>query len=412
MKQLLLFLTASIFVIGCNEAPKSDSGNTEPSEANSKLVIEASVFNGMKEGAIRIEEKVVLPPEHWASYNVRIPETGRYRVTFSIQTDTGSVWMEDYINNTDDRTYDVTGKVSVQENGNASIEGSPFQKGLHDIKIHAYQDTVVLSSFSFELIQSFVITPDTMVQSTDGKEWNLVWSDEFEYSGLPDSTKWSYNIGNWGWGNNELQYYTLADTNNALVDNGVLRIRGVKDNGIWSSARLTTQGKTTFLYGKMDIRAKVPVKRGTWAAGWMLGDSYRDEISWPYCGEIDVLECVGYEINDTTGSGLNHATCHTPAYYFKKGNQIGSNIEVDSMNTQFHNYTLEWYPDEIKCFLDGEHYYTYDKTADSLEWPFFQPQNIILNLAIGGGWGGAKGLDPTLQQQDYIIDYVRVFEKK
>ena len=155
----------------------------------------------------------------------------------------------------------------------------------------------------------------------------------------------------------------------------------------WTSARLTTQGKTSFTYGRVEFRAMVPEGRGTWAAGWLLGDAYRDELSWPYCGEIDVLECVGYEIDDATGAGLNHATCHTRAYYFKQGNQIGSEIAVDSMNSVFHTFAIEWYPDAIHGYLDGGHYYTYDKTADRLEWPFNEPQNIIINLAVGGGWG-------------------------
>ncbi len=152
--------------------------------------------------------------------------------------------------------------------------------------------------------------------------------------------------------------------------------------------------------------------RGSWAAGWTLGDAYRDEISWPYCGEIDVLECVGYEINDTTGSGMNHATCHTRAYYFKQGNQIGSEIEIDSMNTMFHTYAVEWSPTKIEGFLDGVQYYVYDKNANELEWPFNTTQNIILNLAIGGGWGGAKGVDSSYTSHQYILDYVRVYEKK
>ena len=215
-------------------------------------------------------------------------------------------------------------------------------------------------------------------------------------------------------GNNEPQYYTASRTENARQENGNLIIEAKKnDLGYdWTSARLTTQGKTSFLYGKIEYRAKVPAGRGTWAAGWLLGDEYRDELSWPYCGEIDVLECVGYEINDTTGAGLNHATCHTRAYYFKQGNQIGSEIELDSMDTKFHTYAVEWFPNEIKGYLDGVHYYTYNKNANELEWPFNKAQNIIINLAVGGGWGGAKGIDHKHDSHQYILDYVRVYQKK
>ena len=247
-----------------------------------------------------------------------------------------------------------------------------------------------------------------------GTDWNLVWSDEFDGSGLPDSTKWSYNIGNWGWGNNEPQYYTNAKQENARIEDGNLIIEAWKTGSIneWTSARLTTQGKETFLYGKIEFRAKVPVGRGTWAAGWLLGDDYRDELSWPYCGEIDVLECVGFEIDDSTGNGKNHATCHTRSYYFKQGNQIGADTNMQAMNTAFHTYAIEWYPDVIYGLVDGKRYYTYDKNKDELEWPFNKPQNIIVNLAIGGGWGGAKGIDSTWDKHQYILDYVRVYELK
>jgi beta-glucanase (GH16 family) len=176
----------------------------------------------------------------------------------------------------------------------------------------------------------------------------------------------------------------------------------------WTSARLTTRGKTSFLYGKIEFRGKAPAKDGTWAAGWLLGDAYRDELSWPYCGEIDVLECVGREIDDVTGDGINHASCHTRTYYFKENTSITAVTKVEDMVNTFHTYTIEWKPDGIKAFLDGKEYYTYDKTKDSLEWPFDQPQNIILNLAMGGGMGGA--IDPSIDGQQFILDYVRVYE--
>ena len=178
----------------------------------------------------------------------------------------------------------------------------------------------------------------------------------------------------------------------------------------WTSARLTTRGKTSFLYGKIEFRGKAPAKDGTWAAGWLLGDAYRDELSWPYCGEIDVLECVGSEIDDLTGDGINHASCHTRTYYFKENTSITAVTDVQDMVNTFHTYTIEWMPDGIKAFLDGKEYYTYDKTKDSLEWPFDQPQNIILNLAMGGGMGGA--IDPSIDGQQFILDYVRVYELK
>ena len=158
------------------------------------------------------------------------------------------------------------------------------------------------------------------------------------------------------------------------------------------------------------MRAKVPAMDGAWAAGWLLGDAYRDEKSWPYCGEVDLLEGVGKEIDDKTGDGLNHASCHTRAYYFKQGNHISTTRKVENMAGEFHVYALEWLKDKITIEIDGEPYYVYDKTNGPLEWPFDQPQNLILNLAIGGGMGG--DVDPKAERAQYVIDYVRVYGKQ
>lgn len=363
-----------------------------------------------------LEEQIVLKlnTDTSIAFNVVIPETGRYQLIFYGNGQEGNaLWLEDYIDNKDDRTYNVTGSITLNESGEGSIDGSPLAEGNHPMKLHL-DSSIHIDSIVFDLMIAQKETPKMLTQNMDGDEWSLVWSDEFEGEGLPDEGKWSYNVGNWGWGNNELQYYTEERTRNARQENGNLIIEAHKnDHGKeWTSARLTTQGKVAFTYGKIEFRAKVPVKRGVWAAGWLLGDAYNDEISWPYCGEIDVLECVGYEIDDETGSGLNHATCHTRAYYFKQGNQIGSEIAIDSMNTKFHTYAIEWYPNEIRGYLDGEHYYTYDKNANEQEWPFNNSQNIIVNLAIGGGWGGKKGIEESFESQQYIIDYIRVYEKK
>ena len=345
-----------------------------------------------------------------AEFALDIPVTGRYKLQCKWKDSTGVLWIEDHINNKDDRTYDITGKMRPNSMGVAGINGAPLRKGQHHMRLHVEGSPP--DSIFIEPMVADSTTSDTLIQSMDGTEWELVWSDEFEGSGFPDQQNWSYNIGNWGWGNNELQYYTVRELENAQITNGALQISAIhtEKNG-WTSARLTTQGNKTFLYGRFEFRAKVPPGRGAWAAGWLLGDAYIDELSWPYCGEIDVLECVGYEINDSTGSGKNHGTCHTPAYYFKKGNQISGEIRVDSMYQTFHTYAMEWYQDSIRCFVDGVHYYTYDKNENALEWPFDQPQNIIINLAVGGGWGGLKGIDSSWHRHQYIIDYIRVYKK-
>lgn len=416
--KVLAVLFFPAFLIQCTTETKKTEEPQKVVSAPEKpqLTVEAESFLTTKD-SISKQDVIALDSGNWASYKIEIPETGRYRVSIlGSAADEARVWVEDYIFNEDGRTYDITGKMGVPIGDQLEVtskDGSPMQKGKHNIKLHSANGLVKIDNIKFELIQKQNETPNTMKQNMEGTDWSLVWSDEFETNGLPDSSKWAYNIGDWGWGNNELQYYTKNATENARVEDGNLIIEAHEQpDGSWTSARLSTQGKTSFTYGKIEFKAKVPKGRGTWAAGWLLGDAYRDEVSWPYCGEIDVLECVGYEINDTTEHGLNHATCHTRAYYFKQGNQIGNEIEVDSMESKYHVYAVEWYPTEIKGYLDGVHYFTYDKKADELEWPFNNPQNIILNLAVGGGWGGAKGVDPALKAPKFILDYVRVYELK
>lgn len=398
MKEIIFGSILCLAMVGCNTNRAIEAaGQAEPlSEKRIVVPFDSSNFESATQ-----------------NFTTIIQTTGRYKISVFGSKGSGEVWIEDYVENQDQREYNITGSLKIAQNSTASIEGSPLASGEHSMQVHKSINFQV-DSLVLELIQNNQDTKDTLVQNTEGEKWELVWSDEFENAGLPDSTKWSYNIGNWGWGNNELQYYTSDKLENAKIEDGNLVITAIKDlkDSTWTSARLTTQGKVAFKYGKIEFRAKVPVVRGTWAAGWLLGDAYRDEISWPYCGEIDVLECVGYEINDTTEKGINHATCHTRAYYFKQNNQIGSEIELDSMHSKFHTYSVEWYPNEIKGFVDGIQYYTYDKNANDQEWPFHQSQNIILNLAIGGGWGGLKGVDQSMISQQYTIDYVRVFEKR
>ncbi len=405
MKRVFIPAVLLLFA-ACQNPPTEESIESVNQGGNSWAV---DLTDGGGEAPLKLQAGEHLDLE------VSVPTCGRYRITFDAAgTDSSSLWIEDYIINTDGRTYNITGSIKPHGWSDfASVDGSPLDTGLHPMRLHVDGGAVELKSLEFELIQEREASPNIHVQNMEGDQWELVWSDEFDGEGLPDSSKWAYNIGDWGWGNNEPQYYTDGRIENARQENGTLIIEAHQNEvgPAWTSARLTTQGRHAFKYGKVEFRAKVPPGRGTWAAGWLLGEAYRDEISWPYCGEIDVLECVGYEINDTTGKGLNHATCHTRAYYFKQGNQIGSEIELDSMYQQFHNYTIEWHPDRIEAYLDGEYYFTYDKNENELEWPFDKPQNIIVNLAVGGGWGGAQGIDTSWKSHQYILDYVRVYQK-
>jgi beta-glucanase (GH16 family) len=435
MRNIPLFIDVLImlsFFMGqsCKQSlqDKQSQASGYPREEVNEIIIEAENHAGSSSEfgiqSIAGNMKYVnVPDEGWLSYEIPIPVAGRYRteVLLAAGTENGaSCWMEDYFDNPHDRTYNITGKMFSSPSGNnqefVSVfrDGSPLNKGLHKMKLHVDSGGAKIDRIKFTLLKEHRPTPQILTQKMSGQDWSLVWSDEFEEDGLPDTIIWTFDIGDWGWGNNELQYYTEGRLENARKQDGDLIIEARKDdlNGKWTSARLTTRGKVSFVYGKIELRAKVPAERGNWAAGWTLGDKYIDELSWPFCGEIDMLESVGYEMDDESGDGYAHASIHCGAYYFKLNNHPTSSIAVKNMKDEYHTYAMEWYPDKIMMYVDDNHYFTYQDTTTDLSWPYDQPQNIILNLAMGGGWGGAEGMDEKVNSQKFIIDYVRVYDLK
>jgi beta-glucanase (GH16 family) len=255
----------------------------------------------------------------------------------------------------------------------------------------------------------------SMGQSTVTAEWQLVWSDEFDYTGLPDPTRWSYDVGGHGWGNQELQFYTERRLRNARVENGRLIIEAHREEWEereYTSARLVTRGKGDWTYGRFEVRARLPSGRGTWPAIWMLASqrTYGDRF-WPDNGEIDIMEHVGWK-PDTV-----HAAIHTRAYHHSIGTHKVADIHVPTARSEFHVYALEWTPRQIRAYVDDRHYFTFanerlaDPTADYRQWPFDQPFHLILNIAVGGTWGGARGVDPAIWPQRMEVDYVRVYTR-
>lgn len=255
-------------------------------------------------------------------------------------------------------------------------------------------------------------------------DWKLVWSDEFDKPGLPDPAKWNYEEGFVR--NNEAQYYTRARSENARVENGMLIIEARKEkmqnaaydasapggsrrgraDAEYTSASLTTRGKAGWTYGRIEVRAKLPPGRGTWPAIWTLGTN-SSRVGWPACGEIDIMEFVGFE------PGVIHANIHTRKYNHVKKTGKGSQISIPDASEQFHIYALEWDKDRMDFFVDDKKYFTYTNEASGTDaWPYDQDQYLILNLAIGGAWGGAKGIDDSCFPQRYYIDYVRVYQRK
>ncbi|MGY6562616.1 MAG: glycoside hydrolase family 16 protein [Luteibaculaceae bacterium] len=351
------------------------------------------------------------------NFTTDVPVSGRYKTTVFLKSnsDTSLVWVEDYAYNPEDRTYNITGTMRAfksEDFQEVFVVGSPLKAGKHNMLLHV-KGRAEIQWIQFELVLDHKPSETILTQNMVGNEWEIVWADEFEGSGMPDTTKWTFDYGNWGWGNNELQFYTQYDTTNALVKNGNLMIMAnLQEDGSWTSARLTTRGKAGFIHGKIEFKAKVPAEKGNWAAGWTLGNDYVDESSWPTCGEIDILESVGYEMDNETGNGKAHASAHSAAYYFKLGNQPTAIIDVKDMRDTWHTYSIEWNKDSIAAFVDDVHYFTYKDNSTEKSWPFNKAQNIILNLAMGGGWGGLMGMDTTVTQQIMYVDYVRVYQKK
>ena len=226
---------------------------------------------------------------------------------------------------------------------------------------------------------------------------SLVWSDEFDTQGLPDASKWGYDLGAGGWGNNELQYYTNRQ-DNASVSGGILKITLKKDafsGSQYTSARLLSKGKYSVKYGKIEARIKLTAGGGTWPAFWMLGDNI-STAGWPACGEIDIMEHVGNQLNKIFG------TLHDPTRY--GGNANGGTTIIPTATTEFHVYAVEWTATTIKFSVDDNLFFS---SGNSASLPFNQNFFIILNVTMGGNFGGT--VDPNFTSGTMEVDYVRVY---
>ncbi|WP_233589455.1 glycoside hydrolase family 16 protein [Flavobacterium bomense] len=224
-----------------------------------------------------------------------------------------------------------------------------------------------------------------------------VWGDEFNIDGAPDSNKWALQLWDPGRVNNELQSYTNRPEN-VIIEGGVLKIKAIREKygkGDFTSARLESNGKFDFTYGKIVIRAKVPTGVGTWPAVWMLGSNI-GSVGWPAWGERDILDSVGKNPNQ------NHSSLHSPG---RSGNTPDtSTIKVPNDNTEFHIYTADWRADYIKFSVDDVVYYTF---VNSDKFPFNKNFYLIVNLAMGGVWGGP--VDPNFTSSTLQVDYIRVY---
>ncbi|GFZ29517.1 hypothetical protein CSC2_00430 [Clostridium zeae] len=265
----------------------------------------------------------------------------------------------------------------------------------------------VISALLFGM--TFTSIPATTAKASINDGWVQVWADEFNSANgsAVDTSKWSFDTGAGGWGNNELENYTNR-TQNAYMQDGSLILQANKENyngSQYTSARIITKNKFSVKYGRVEMRAKLPYGQGMWPAFWMLGSNIDNvDVGWPKCGEIDIMENLGKEPN------IVHGTIHGPGYSGSAG--LGAAYTSSTaLSDGYHTYAVEYEPSSIKWYVDGVLYETrtpYDVNGNT--WVFNQPFFILLNLAVGGGWPGNPD-STTVFPQKYAIDYVRVYQR-
>ncbi|MDY7394709.1 family 16 glycosylhydrolase [Aureibaculum sp. 2210JD6-5] len=346
------------------------------------------------------------------------------------------------------KTQYLNGSKSPQELKNDGISGldyhmNVFKKNPHWIEeakelgltlnawtVNAQEDLDWLLANEFDYITTNEpeLLFERIKESPTKDGYSLVWSDEFNYKGKLDSTKWGYAYGFIA--NQEEQYYTDS-LKNARVEDGNLIIETHKEaitnkdynnpellkkswmkyaaerkTAKYTSARLTTKDLASWQYGRIEVRAKLPKGVGMWPAIWMLGNN-RSEVSWPECGEIDIMEHVGFNKDSIFG------TIHTEAYNHTKGTEKSKSIFIDKPYDEFHVFALDWTPEKIDFILDGVVYNQIENEhKTTAEWPFDQKFYLILNVAVGGMLGGQKGIDDSVFPQQMVVDYVRVYQQK
>lgn len=227
----------------------------------------------------------------------------------------------------------------------------------------------------------------------------MVWSDEFDGTSL-NSDDWNLQTGDHGWGNNEWQNYTQSATS---MEDGILTIKANKDGDNYTSARINTQGKVTFKYGRIDVRAALPEGQGVWPAIWMLGESFATD-GWPFCGEIDIMEMIGGQGRENTVHGTVHWDSNGHASY-------GGHTTLNSgtFHDKFHVFSIVWDADKIEWYLDDVQYHVIDITPADLS-EFHAEFHFLMNIAVGGNWPGYPDASTTFPQYMYV-DYIRVFQE-
>ena len=238
-------------------------------------------------------------------------------------------------------------------------------------------------------------------------DWQLQWSDEFAHDGTPNPALWDCEVGRVR--NGELQHYTRDRLANARVENGHLVIEARREDfagATFTSASLITLGRAAFTHARIEVSARLPRGRGVWPAIWLLGTN-RSEVGWPACGEIDVMEFVGFEPDAV------HQTVHTAKYNHMHRNSRGTRVSMTAPSDGFHIYAVEWDRERMLFSIDGSTTFTVTNDNTGTEsWPFDAPFYLLLNVAVGGTWGGQHGVDESVFPQQMAVDWVRVWARR
>jgi beta-glucanase (GH16 family) len=351
-KDILVLPTLLLCVfISCSSGDSGDSNNPTPDTKPKTVIINTEIVGT----------------------TTQLPNgDGSGLVKFSISPTSGVTYKVDF----------GDGFTKEPENGNFTYTYTTSGTKTYDVKV-----TVFDGLKYYNATKAIVVYVET----------KAIWADEFNIDGAPDSNKWTPQVWAPGRVNNELQSYTNRPEN-VIVEGGVLKIKALREkygSGDFTSARLESIGKFDFTYGKIVIRAKVPTGVGTWPAVWMLGSNI-GSVGWPACGEIDILESVGKNPNQ------NHSSLHSPG---RSGSTPDTGtIKVPNDNTEFHIYTADWRADYVKFSVDDVVYYTF---VNSDKFPFNKNFYLIINVAMGGVWGGP--VDPNFTSSNLEVDYIRVY---
>lgn len=386
------------------EAESSLTGGTKGEIAVVKGSQDPALYGTYREGDIEISHAI---------------KNGTYDVTFHFAEPADQAGGARVFNTI------VNGEVVIRD-----LDIVAFRDGKADSALSVTVPNVQIADSKIDVSFAAVVGVPTLSgmhirdKNRAASDWRLVWSDEFEGDSL-DLEKWSFNIWPARKVNDEDQAYTDR-ARNIRIEDGKLVIEAHKedyDGASYTSGRIHSSGKGDFLYGRAEVRAKLPRGMGTWPAIWMLpSDPFRyattcgagtdwqgiaDCDAWPNSGEIDIMEHVGYQM------GHVHGTVHNEAYYWLKWEQRKGRILLDDVDQDFHVYALEWTPERIDIFADDTHYFTYVNEGTGWRaWPYDHPFHLILNVAVGGMWGrSGGGIDDSIFPQQMEVDYVRVYEQ-